>query len=291
MRMLLERAGHEVISAENGRRGLRLFFEDRPDLVVLDLRMPELDGWETLERLRDLSDVPVLIVSGQTPPPRSSTACAQASTGSCPSRTSARGWSARSASCSPPPNVLSPARARTASSEGGGAVRERIARGSGGWFAGLLALAAECRETGKVLATERVGDRSWSIRSVLALLETASSGRVGASVGVCPPTPDEPESAATPPRFTAAITGAERSRVSGTALAAAGHACRCPISMVVYVSDGASPSGGAPADLRYPTVSWRTLSNAPNRSLMVFEKGQRGRSSAHDLPSSPWPVP
>ena len=35
MRMLLERAGHEVISAENGRRGLRLFFEDRPDLVVL----------------------------------------------------------------------------------------------------------------------------------------------------------------------------------------------------------------------------------------------------------------
>ena len=69
MRMLLERAGHEVISAESGRRGLRLFFEDRPDLVVLDLRMPELDGWETLERLRDLSDVPVLIVSGQTPPP------------------------------------------------------------------------------------------------------------------------------------------------------------------------------------------------------------------------------
>ena len=69
MRMLLERAGHEVISAENGRRGLRRFFEDRPDLVVLDLRMPELDGWETLERLRDLSDVPVLIVSGQTPAP------------------------------------------------------------------------------------------------------------------------------------------------------------------------------------------------------------------------------
>ena len=67
MRMLLERAGHEVISADNGRRGLRRFFEDRPDLVVLDLRMPELDGWQTLERLRDLSDVPVLIVSGQDP--------------------------------------------------------------------------------------------------------------------------------------------------------------------------------------------------------------------------------
>jgi DNA-binding response OmpR family regulator len=67
MRMLLERAGHEVITAENGRRGLRRFFEERPDLVVLDLRMPELDGWETLERLRDLSEVPVLIHSGQLP--------------------------------------------------------------------------------------------------------------------------------------------------------------------------------------------------------------------------------
>jgi DNA-binding response OmpR family regulator len=67
MRMLLERAGHEVITAENGRRGLRRFFEERPDLVVLDLRMPELDGWQTLERLRDLSEVPVLIHSGQLP--------------------------------------------------------------------------------------------------------------------------------------------------------------------------------------------------------------------------------
>jgi DNA-binding response OmpR family regulator len=69
MRMQLERAGHEVITAENGRRGLRRFFEDRPDLVILDLRMPELDGWQTLERLRDLSAVPVLINSGQMPTP------------------------------------------------------------------------------------------------------------------------------------------------------------------------------------------------------------------------------
>jgi DNA-binding response OmpR family regulator len=67
LRMQLERAGHEVITAENGRRGLRRFYEERPDLVVLDVRMPELDGWETLERLRDLSEVPVLMHSGQKP--------------------------------------------------------------------------------------------------------------------------------------------------------------------------------------------------------------------------------
>jgi DNA-binding response OmpR family regulator len=69
LRMLLERAGHEVLTAENGRRGLRTFYEARPDLVVLDVRMPELDGWQTLERLRDLSDVPVLMYSGTSPNP------------------------------------------------------------------------------------------------------------------------------------------------------------------------------------------------------------------------------
>jgi DNA-binding response OmpR family regulator len=67
LRMQLERAGHEVVTAENGRRGLRSFYEHRPDLVVLDVRMPELDGWETLERLRDLSEVPVLMHTGTTP--------------------------------------------------------------------------------------------------------------------------------------------------------------------------------------------------------------------------------
>jgi DNA-binding response OmpR family regulator len=69
LRMMLERAGHEVISADNGRHGLRRFFETRPDLVILDVRMPELDGWQTLERLRDLSDVPVLMYSGTKPTP------------------------------------------------------------------------------------------------------------------------------------------------------------------------------------------------------------------------------
>ena len=67
MQMLLQRAGHDVLYAENGRRGLRVFFEQRPDLVVLDVLMPELNGWETLERLRDLSDVPVLMFSGTKP--------------------------------------------------------------------------------------------------------------------------------------------------------------------------------------------------------------------------------
>jgi DNA-binding response OmpR family regulator len=69
LRVLLERAGHEVVTAADGRHGLRSFYEMRPDLVLLDIGMPGLDGWETLDRLRDLSDVPVLVVSGMSPTP------------------------------------------------------------------------------------------------------------------------------------------------------------------------------------------------------------------------------
>jgi DNA-binding response OmpR family regulator len=60
---LLERAGYGVRSAGDGRSGLRLFHELRPDLVVLDVSMPELDGFQTLERIRDLSDAPVLMLT------------------------------------------------------------------------------------------------------------------------------------------------------------------------------------------------------------------------------------
>ena len=62
---LLERAGHSVDQAENGRSGLRALHKTPPDLVVLDVSMPELDGWETLERIRDLSDVPVLMLTAR----------------------------------------------------------------------------------------------------------------------------------------------------------------------------------------------------------------------------------
>ena len=112
LRIVLERHGYEVVTAENGRRGLRCFFETRPDLVVLDIRMPELNGWETLERIRDLSDVPVLMLSGLSPSPRTSSGYGPASTRSARSRGTAPSWSASSTSSSPPPSEKS---SRTAS--------------------------------------------------------------------------------------------------------------------------------------------------------------------------------
>lgn len=65
LRVLLQRGGHDVRTASDGRAGLRAFHAEPPDLVILDIAMPELDGWQTLERIRDLSDVPVLMLTAR----------------------------------------------------------------------------------------------------------------------------------------------------------------------------------------------------------------------------------
>jgi DNA-binding response OmpR family regulator len=65
IRLLLERAGFDVTEASNGREALRRLHQARPELVVLDVTMPDLDGWQTLERIRDLSDVPVLMLTAR----------------------------------------------------------------------------------------------------------------------------------------------------------------------------------------------------------------------------------
>ncbi len=65
VRALLERAGHEVIDAPDGRAGLRALHADSPDLVILDVAMPGLDGWATLERIREVTDVPVLMLTAR----------------------------------------------------------------------------------------------------------------------------------------------------------------------------------------------------------------------------------
>jgi DNA-binding response OmpR family regulator len=62
---LIKRSGYSFLGAADGQDGLRRLFEDRPDLVVLDVMLPGLDGWQTLERIRDISDVPVLILTAR----------------------------------------------------------------------------------------------------------------------------------------------------------------------------------------------------------------------------------
>jgi DNA-binding response OmpR family regulator len=65
VRVLLERAGHQVVEAGDGNEALRLFYSAQPELVLLDVSMPGLDGFATLERIRDLSDVPVVMLTAR----------------------------------------------------------------------------------------------------------------------------------------------------------------------------------------------------------------------------------
>lgn len=57
--------GFTVRIAENGRVGLRAMFERHPDLTLLDVSMPEKDGWETLQRIREVSDKPVIMLTAR----------------------------------------------------------------------------------------------------------------------------------------------------------------------------------------------------------------------------------
>lgn len=63
VRMNLELEGYRVTEAQNGMEALRRVKDDLPDLVVLDVNMPELDGFETLKILRQTSTVPVIILT------------------------------------------------------------------------------------------------------------------------------------------------------------------------------------------------------------------------------------
>jgi DNA-binding response OmpR family regulator len=65
LRESLEEAGYDVLSAGNGVDGMRELYAGRPDLVVLDVMMPRLDGWATLSRIREMSDVPVVMLSAR----------------------------------------------------------------------------------------------------------------------------------------------------------------------------------------------------------------------------------
>lgn len=59
----LQNAGYDVLTEENGKAGLRRFYSSRPNLVLLDANMPEMDGYDVCHRIRDMSDTPVIMVT------------------------------------------------------------------------------------------------------------------------------------------------------------------------------------------------------------------------------------
>ena len=63
VRTVLAGAGFDLTVAQDGRAGVRAFHDHRPGLVLLDIGLPGMDGWQVLDRIRDMSGVPVLILT------------------------------------------------------------------------------------------------------------------------------------------------------------------------------------------------------------------------------------
>lgn len=64
--MLLEKRGFETIKAYSPDEGLRQAYRHQPDLVLLDIMMPDMDGWEICKRMRDMSDVPIIFLTARS---------------------------------------------------------------------------------------------------------------------------------------------------------------------------------------------------------------------------------
>jgi two-component system KDP operon response regulator KdpE len=64
--VVLTRAGYQVFRAGSGREGLQVVFGQRPELVLLDIALPGIDGWQTCRRIRDMCDVPIIMLSGSS---------------------------------------------------------------------------------------------------------------------------------------------------------------------------------------------------------------------------------
>lgn len=63
--MLLEKRGFETIKAYRAEEGLRNAYRYQPDLVLLDVMMPDMDGWDVCKRLREMSDVPIIFLTAR----------------------------------------------------------------------------------------------------------------------------------------------------------------------------------------------------------------------------------
>jgi len=59
-------AGYEIIAAEDGREGLQKLYDERPNIVILDIALPKMDGWDVCRRIRELSDVPIVMLTART---------------------------------------------------------------------------------------------------------------------------------------------------------------------------------------------------------------------------------
>lgn len=68
VRLILSRKGYEVIGANGGREGLDTIRQKLPDLVLLDLMMPDMDGWDVYQQMKSVEatrDIPVIVITAK----------------------------------------------------------------------------------------------------------------------------------------------------------------------------------------------------------------------------------
>ena len=71
VRLVMGRRGCRVVGALSGQEGIDIMSSERPDLILLDIMMPQQDGWEVYRYIKgnpDLKDLPVIIISARTQP-------------------------------------------------------------------------------------------------------------------------------------------------------------------------------------------------------------------------------
>ncbi len=61
----LKKEGYEVITAEDGEEGLELALSEKPDLILLDIMMPKMDGYEVCRKIREKSNVPIIMLTAR----------------------------------------------------------------------------------------------------------------------------------------------------------------------------------------------------------------------------------
>lgn len=64
----LRQEGYHMLTAADGPEGLRQMYEGHPDLIVLDIRMPTMDGWTVCQRIREVSNIPILMLTAEGDP-------------------------------------------------------------------------------------------------------------------------------------------------------------------------------------------------------------------------------
>ncbi len=65
IRMYLEKEGYEVTTAQNGVKALEAFREEAPSIVLLDIMMPEMDGWQVCREIRRISNIPIIMLTAK----------------------------------------------------------------------------------------------------------------------------------------------------------------------------------------------------------------------------------